>query len=132
MGFDVNEGDDREGVKPLTAACSKGRTDIVQCLLDAGAVMDTATSVQNPLFAAIVGRSPEAVRQLLEHGINARARYNSDTMKDMDAVAFALIQGDAEGARIIANWNAGGDEARAREALEEGLLIAKENAFRSA
>jgi uncharacterized protein len=128
LGFDVNEGG-RDNVKPLCDACYKGRLDVVRLLLDAGSVFDTAVSVQNPLFSAIVGRSPEIVGLLLERGIDATVRYNSKTMTNMDAVAFALMQGETECARIIAQWNAKGDEVAADAALVEGLRIAKENAY---
>jgi hypothetical protein len=128
LGFDVNEGDARENVKPLCSACFKGRLDVARLLLDAGSVLDTATSVQNPLFAAIVGRSPEVVKLLLERGVDATVSYNSESMRDMDAVAFALMQGEAECARIIAVWNARGDELVAQKALREADRIAEQNA----
>lgn len=129
LGFDVNEGSERSGCKPLTSACECNHLDNAVCLLEAGSVMDTATSLQNPLFAAIVGRSPEIVRLLLEHGMDATVRYNSKTMDNMDAVAFALMQGEAECARVIALWNAKGDEAAAKQALDEADQIAEDNAY---
>ncbi|MBQ0929752.1 ankyrin repeat domain-containing protein [Ideonella alba] len=130
LGFDANEGTPSDGIKPLSKACEEGRLDNANLLLDAGTVLETATSVQNPLFAAIVGRSPEVVKLLLERGIDATVRYNSKTMKNMDAVAFALMRGEAECARVVALWNAKGDEIAAKQALEEGSHIAKENAYR--
>lgn len=130
LGFDVNEGDSREGIKPLCSACDEARLDVVRLLLDAGSTLDTATSVQNPLFAAVVGRSPEIAQLLLERGMDATVRYNSKTMKNMDAVAFALMRGEAECARVIALWNAKGDELTAQKALHEADLIAEENANR--
>lgn len=130
LGFDVNEGSARDDIKPLSSACDKGRLDVARLLLDAGSVLDTATSVQNPLFAAIVGRSPAVVKLLLERGIDATVRYNSKTMTDMDAIAFAWMQGERECARIIALWNAQGNEVAAQMALREAGRIAEDNAYR--
>ncbi|RYG12565.1 MAG: hypothetical protein EON92_07960 [Burkholderiales bacterium] len=130
LGFDVNEGDPRENVKPLCCACFNGQLAVAELLLKAGAVMDTATSVQNPMFAAVVGRSPQIVRLVLQGGIDPTVRYNSTTMNEMDAVAFSLMQGEAECARIIATWISSGDEATANAALERALWIAKKNAYR--
>jgi len=130
LGFNVNEGDAREGIKPLCSACDEARLDVARLLLDAGSTLDTDTSVQNPLFAAIVGRSPEIAKLLLERGMDATVRYNSKTMKNMDAVAFALMRGEAECARVIALWNAKGDELAAEKALREADHVAEENAYR--
>ncbi|MBB3142760.1 ankyrin repeat domain-containing protein [Halomonas organivorans] len=128
IGVDVNKGDERDGRKPICNAASKGNYDIVKCLLDAGTVLDVSASVRNPLFGAITSRSPAITQLLLEAGIDSTARYNSDTMKNMDAVAFALMWGDKESARLIALRNAKGDEKMAVKALEEADKIAEENA----
>jgi uncharacterized protein len=128
LGFDVNEGDPDEDVKPLCQACCTDRAEVVEYLLDSGAVMDTGTSIQNPLFAAVVARAPSVVKLLLERGIDAKVRYNSKSMKDLDALAFAQLQGSNECARLIALWSAEGDEATAEAALMEGSRIAEENA----
>ena len=58
----------------------------------------------NPLFARIVGRSPEVAYLLLERGIDTRVRYNTETMKNMDAVAFAMMWG-----RVAALLQSGAD-----------------------
>lgn len=133
LGFDVNKGDKYDERKPISNAASKGRSDIVAYLLSQGAVLDTSLSVRNPLFAAISGgtpkadRSPEVVKLLLEAGIDSKVRYNSKTMKNMDALAFARMWGKMECARMIALWNANGDEALAKEALVEAERIAYAN-----
>lgn len=128
IGVDVNKGDERDNRKPICDAASTGNYDIVKCLLDAGTVLDVSASVRNPLFGAITSRSPAITQLLLEAGIDSTMRYNSDTMKNMDAVAFALMWGDKESARLIALWNANGDEKAAKAALEEADKIAEENA----
>lgn len=90
--------------------------------------MDTSASVRNPLFAAIVGQSQEVVRLLLDRGIDASVRYNSNTMIDMDATAFALWRGETELARIIALHLAGGNEVKAQALLNEAREVVSRNA----
>jgi uncharacterized protein len=127
LGMSVNEGDMREGRTPLVDACAAGNFDIAKYLLDQGARFDVSTSVRNPLFAAIAEGSTGIVELLLNRGIDAGVRYTSDTMSNMDAVAFALMWGRRDIARIIALSNAGGDEAAAEAAMVDGLRIAQEN-----
>jgi ankyrin repeat protein len=131
IGADPNIGDETYGAKPLCSACSNGHQAIAEYLLEHGADLDTETSARNPLFSAIVGRSPECVRTILTVGIDAAIRYDSDTMRNMDAAAFALMRGERECAAIIARWNAGGDEAAASRALARADEIAQRNAHAS-
>ena len=128
VGCEINQGDKHDGAAPLDSAAANGHYDVVEYLLQAGARLDTTLPVRNPLFAAIIGRSPGIVRLLLEAGIDSTVRYNSATMKDMDAVAFALMRGEQECARIIALWNAKGDEQIATAKLAEADEIAERNA----
>lgn len=127
LGLDVNKGDKHDNQTPICYAADNNRSDVVAYLLSQGAVLDTSLSIRNPLFAAIVGRSPETVKLLLEVGVDSKVRYNSKTMKNMDALAFARMQGEMECARMIALWNANGDEALAKEALVEAERIAYAN-----
>jgi hypothetical protein len=127
-GSDVNAGDRRDNVAPICSAAANGHEDVVSYLLCTGAALDVSLSVRNPVFSAIVGRSPRIVRQLLEAGIDGKVRYDSETMTNMDAVAFALMRGEAECARMIAMWNARGDESAAEIALKEADKIANINA----
>lgn len=128
IGLEVNAGDKREGSPAISSAAASGHLEIVDFLLKSGATMDVSTSVRNPLFAAIVGRSPKIVGLLLESGVDSKVRYNSKTMKEMDAVAFALMRGEAECARLIALWNSNGDEEAADASLAEADKIAEKNA----
>jgi ankyrin repeat protein len=138
-GVDVNKGD-FEGVAPLCSAASRGDYNIVKYLLDNGAKMDVSASVRNPLFAAIsasvqvnatqkppTGEAPQIVQLLLERGIDSTVRYNSKTMTNMDALAFAMMWGARDLARILALWNAQGNEAIAQAALEQADKIAEAN-----
>jgi uncharacterized protein len=124
LGFSVNEMAAYNGDRPLMAAAGYGRPENVRYLLDHGSEMDTSKSVRNPLFGAIIGKSLEVVRLLLERGIDATVRYRSDTMTDMDATAFALFRGEKEIARVIAIHNAGGDPTKAKLLLEDAQKIA--------
>jgi uncharacterized protein len=141
QGLDINEGDS-EGVAPLCSAAFGGHYEIVKYLLDHGAKIDVSASVRNPLFAVITesvkqsmnrswgpstGEAPQIVRLLLERGIDSSVRYNSKTMKNMDAVAFATMMGAHDLAYIIALWNADGDETKVEAALEAARGISHSN-----
>jgi len=126
-GVDLMQADAHDGALPICSAASAGHVDIVRYLLKVGIELDVSESVRNPLFSAIVGRSPEIVTLLLEAGIDSTARYNSPSMEDMDAVAFALMRGESKCASIIALWNANGDEKAAEKTLVEADEIATKN-----
>lgn len=129
LGADINQGDHRENVKPICAAACNNQVEAVKLLLKQGALLDTETSVQNPLFSAVVGRSATIARLLLEAGIDYSVRYNSRTMKNMDAIAFALMRGEKQCAHTIAYWMAGDDETKVHSLLQEADEIAEYNAY---
>ena len=130
LGADVNQGDPRENTKALNSAASNGHLDITRYLIEKGALMDVSASVRNPLFAAIVGRSPQIVDLLLRSGIDSHVKYNSETMDDLDAVAFALMRGEQDCAALIANWNCNGNPEKVAHTLEHADAIAQRNARR--
>ncbi len=124
-GFDLNDSSEREGVRPLQMAADAGHLHVVRYLLGRGAIMDTSESVQNPLFGAIIGRSPEIARLLLDAGIDTSPRTRlGEVDKTLDAVAFAMLRGEREIAHLIALHNSAGDETAAQAAMAEGLRIA--------
>lgn len=127
IGFEINKKSTLEGETALDNACSYGNYDIAEYMLDMGAVMDVSEPSRNPLFGAIIGRSVGIAKLLLERGIDASVRYTGDSMKDMDAIAFAMERGERDIARVIAEWNAMGDTAKAEELLAKGLEIARMN-----
>ena len=129
IGFDVDT-PDRDGTTALNSAAVGGHLAIAAYLLDQGGTMDVSSSVRNPLFGAIIGRSPDVVRLLLERGIDSTVRYDDGRWKEMDAVAFAMMRGERELARMIALRNAGGDETAAERAMAEGLRVAYRNTRR--
>ena len=127
LGMGVNEGDMREGQTALKDATYAGHYEVAEFLLDHGAVMDVSASIRNPMFGAIVGGSLEIARLLIDRGIDTSVRYNSPTMKNMDAIAFAWMQGEHEIARMIAEKHAGGDTAKIDALLAEADGIAHAN-----
>lgn len=129
LGLDINLGDKREARKPICSAAANDHSEVVEYLLSRGADLDTDLAVRNPLFAAIVGNSIESIHLLLESGINVDVRYDSDTMHNMDALAFAVMRGCIEGARLIALSNVQ-DTVQAEELLIEAREIAESNTQR--
>lgn len=127
-GMDIDVRSRWDGITALCSAAQTNRVSTVRLLIEKGIILDTSEAVKNPLFSAIVGQSPEAVRLILEAGIDSKVRYDSPTMHDMDAIAFALMRGERECAEMIAHWNAGGDQAMADQALVEADKIAERNA----
>jgi ankyrin repeat protein len=119
LGLDVNAPDHRDGRLPIDAAASNGHANVVRYLLNHGSRLDTSSETRNPLFGAIMGRSVEVVRLLLDRGIDATVRYGPKT-----ATGFALWQGQREIARVIAQHIAGGDGATAETILEEEAGVA--------
>lgn len=128
-GLSVNEPARRDGRFPIGDAAIKGRVEMVAFLLGRGATLDTSTSLRNPLFSAITVRSAAVAELLIVAGIDTRVRYNTETMRKMDAVAFAMMMGPRDIARMIALHNADGDEAAVEVAMAEGLRIADLNAM---
>lgn len=126
-GANVNAGDAREGRAAICDAANGGHFDIVKILFAAGSILDTSDSIRNPLFAAIYGRSIEIVNFLLENGINPKVAYTGSSMKNMDAIAFAMERGERDIAMHIAKFIARGDMVIAEKLLRQGDEIAAEN-----
>lgn len=101
LGMDVNQPGYQEGDLALCSAASQGQFENAAFLLEKGSRIDTSKSVRNPLFAAIVGQSSAIVNLLLDYGIDPKVRYNSKTMRRMDAMAFALFRGSIEGEKTL-------------------------------
>jgi uncharacterized protein len=128
LGFEVNQAGYMEGYMALCRAAGRGHVKMLHFLIDEGGAFDTSASVRNALFAAIVNKSSEAVRALLVRGFDAKPRYNSDTMIDLDATAFALWRGEQDIAVIIALHLANGEETRAQSLLSEAADVVERNA----
>lgn len=143
-GFDVNAVGSLDGETPLVWAARSGNIDTVRFLLNQGAILQTEKSIQNPLFGAISAytspgnrelpkeRFNPIVQALLDAGIDANVRYNTDTMLDMDAMSFACMWGRQDIARIIAKHLYGDDEAAITAALADAEIRGKRSADREA
>lgn len=127
IGFDVNKGGKFAGDTALVSACSYGNYSVAKYLIDNEAKLDVESPQKNPLFGAIIGCSSEIVRLLLEAGIDTSVRYTGESMRNMDAIAFALERGEGVIAREIALWNSNGDVAKANALLETGQEIVNSN-----
>ena len=137
LGLEVNA-TEREGLVPLTFAAQAGQLEVAELLIERGAVLDTSSSIRNPLFAAIsgsvhtnttwpppTGDAPKIIELLLRKGIDARIRYDMGVGREVDAVRFAWIMGARELARMIALWNSNGDKEAAQAALYEADAATK-------
>lgn len=125
QGFEASSKGGPYCITPLAFAASSGKADIVRLLLGLGASLDTSTSERNPLFRAVLARSEEVTRLLLEAGIDTTPRYRLGSVDEtVDVVAFAMLQGARDLARIIALRDGGGDEDCARSAMADGLRVA--------
>lgn len=127
LGFEINLKGNYQGDTAIVAGCAKGNYETVKYLIENGAILDVSDSGRNPLFSAIIGSSKEIARLLLENNIDSKARYTSETMTNMDAIAFALERGEKDIAELIASWNSGGDHSKMELLLAEGSRIAGEN-----
>jgi hypothetical protein len=140
-GWNVDETDTRNEHTAIDVAARAGHLSAVKCLLDAGASMDTRTSLANPLFGAIsgsvhvnatfappTGEAPAIVRLLLERGIDATACYNTRSMVDMDAAAFAWMMGARDLAFLILDHIYGDDAWTKYWALLEAREVSFGNA----
>jgi ankyrin repeat protein len=127
LGLDVNVGDARDGRAAICDASLGNHKEIVEFLLEAGSILDVSDPVRNPLFCAIIGRSLPIVKLLLSWGIDSEARFDGPSMKQMDAVAFALERGETSIAEEIARWTARGDEKAIAQAIDRAMNVAKMN-----
>lgn len=106
MGVDVNARGGTFGGSPVNLAAGYGQPHIVRALLAAGAELDVSEPERNPLFSAIQGGHMEIVKLLIERGIDYRVRYTGESMKEMDALAFARERGEREIADYLEKVNA--------------------------
>lgn len=96
LGANVNQNGGIDGGNALNDAASEGHLDIVKYLLSKGAVLDISEPERNPLFGAILRGHTAIAKLLIENGIDTTVRYTGESMKDMDALAFANEWGRGE------------------------------------
>ncbi|WP_121640592.1 ankyrin repeat domain-containing protein [Virgibacillus sp. Bac330] len=100
-GMDLNKNEGVPKSAPIAQASSKGDLSIVEYLFNNGAVFDVSEPNRNPLFSAIYGGNLDVVKYLVQNGIDITVKYTGDTMKDMDAYAFAVERGQTEIAEYL-------------------------------
>lgn len=143
QGIDINEKDERGERTALSLACGSGHLEIVRYLLEHGATISIEKSITNPLFDCVPGyvmdRHPvhgndtlpedyfKIAELLLDCGIDYNVCYNTETMSNMDAMAFACMWGRQDIARLIADRKAGGDLAEIELLLAAAEEVAGEN-----
>lgn len=93
LGLDINARGGPQGSNALNVAAGEGHLEIVEWMLDNGAQMDLSEPERNPLFSSIIGGHLTIAKLLIERGIDTTIKYTGESMKDMDAVAFANEQG---------------------------------------
>lgn len=126
-GFDPCSTAGPEGEAPVAIAAANGKEANVSALLALGVPLDTSTAMRNPLFSAVLSRSMEVSRLLLGAGIDTSTRYTlGSSAQTSDAVAFAMLHGATELARMIAMHNNGGNARMAEQEMANGLIIAKD------
>lgn len=89
LGMDVDTQGGISGGKALNEATAGGHLDIVEYLVKHGADLDVQVSEQNALFTAIHGGHTRIAKFLIDNGIDTHVRYTGESMKNMDAIAFA-------------------------------------------
>lgn len=116
LGIDVNKVSRAMNASAIEDACSKGNIEIVQYLLEKGAILDTTTSEANPLFSAIYEGHINIVKILICEGIDISKKYLMSGGVNIDAYNFAIERGEVEIANLIK-----------KKMLEQGLIV--ENIF---
>lgn len=85
----------------LNCAASDGNYEVVEFLLDRGAEMDVSAPERNPLFGAIIDDYAAVAKLLIDRGIDTTVKYTGESMRDMDALAFAEEQGAAKCVKLL-------------------------------
>ncbi len=96
MGLDVNAYGGTAGGGALHRAASAGHENVVRYLISCGAMLDVSEPERNPLFGAIYGDHTAIAKLLIDSGIDTHIRYTGESMKDMDAIAFAREWGRSD------------------------------------
>lgn len=123
LGLDIDVESSLDGRTAICDACRGGHEGIVRLLLNNGAKLDTSSSSKNPLFSAILGRNLSIAILLLDFGVDSKATYNSKTMKSMNAISFALEQGEVKIAEEVARRIAKKDSIKISDVLSKAKEV---------
>jgi uncharacterized protein len=102
MGFDVNLRGKTYQDSALCSACHSGLLENAQALLRLGATIEQQHSYNDPVFAAIIGKSPGVIELLAGAGANLARRYTLESGDNVDSYDFAVLRGESECAATIA------------------------------
>lgn len=100
-GAEVNALGGTFGGTALNQAAASGKLEAVRLLLSRGAKIDTSEPERNPLFGAIYASSIEIAKLLIDSGIDISIAYTGNSMKGMDAKAFAIERGENKIANLL-------------------------------
>lgn len=100
-GLDIDAYGGVAGGTPLHLAASDGHIDVVRYLLSRGAMLDVSEPERNPLFGAIHWGHTEIAKLLIDSGIDISVKYTGETMRNMDALAFAKEWGRSDIAALL-------------------------------
>ncbi len=102
--IDVNHRSGALQTNALGDAAAEGNYEVISLLLDAGCEFDTSEPYRNPLFLAIQKGHTEAVKLLVERGIDTSVTHGDS---NRDAIQFAKEWGHLDIVEIL-----GGDPNR--------------------
>jgi ankyrin repeat protein len=102
MGFDVNLKGKTYQDSALHSACCNGLLENAQTLLRLGAAIEQQNSYNDPMFAAIVGKSPTIVELLILSGADPLKRHMLESGDNVDSYDFAVLKGELECAATVA------------------------------
>lgn len=119
IGFDPNARALQVGDQALAFAASQGRLSTMQRLLDAGAELDVSESVRNPVITATTNGHIDAVKLLIDAGIDLFVGYGED--KSGTALVHALERGENEIASLIVNAMAKQSGRTVEELVDEAV-----------
>ena len=101
LGLDLNKRGGVSGGTAINEAAEEGHLAVVEYLLDHGAELSVDEPERNPLFAAIHGGHTAVAKLLIDRGIDTTIKYTGDSMKEMDALAYAREWGRKDIAALL-------------------------------
>lgn len=102
MGFDVNLKGSTYQDSALHAACCNGHLENARTLLRLGAAIEQQNSYNDPVFGAIIGKSPAIVELLALSGADLSKRYTLESGDNVDPYDFATLRDEGECAATVA------------------------------
>jgi ankyrin repeat protein len=107
MGFDINLKGKTYQDSALHSASCNGQLENAQALLRLGAVIEQQSSYSDPVFGAIIGKSPAIIELLAASGADLSKRYILESGENVDPYEFAMLRDERECAVTAARLRAG-------------------------